>query len=213
MITWKKHEEYLQQGGRFKAVQERYDKAVRDAGEHVQNCKQEMDAILKREFQTGDDLSAEKVKARKKIEDAEKSLEAAHTERVKAYDFVHKESAIDKITVVDLIKDWNSVYRPMVRDERVKPIVERMANARSEYLNAVMDYYDLIEEYQFSYSEFKEMVNDHYRIHGHDGSGMLHPNEIVSLADLPQITDEELFNLKERKKMPNGVKRVKGGQK
>lgn len=202
MLAWDKYQEYLKQDERFHQMRERYAQVERDAGTAVQDLVSELDALIKREIQTGDDLSAEKEKIRKKLVEAEKVFDRAKEERHKAYTFIADESAKDRITVLDIVLDWNNVYRPMVREQQLNPIIERMEKARAEYYNAVLDYHDLRDEYHNFYHEIKDKTRN---------TGYF-ANSIVELTDLPRINEEDLSNLQNYRKLPHGIERksIKG---
>lgn len=208
MVHWTLKEKFDQQDVKFQHIRDRYDKTVIAAGTHLADVKAEQEAILRREFQTGDDLSGEKSKIREKITDAEQALMAAEMERAKANEYVRAASGEDRITTRALILDWNGAYRNNVRDIELKPILERAQAARDAYYNAVLDYHELVAEYSYQYEEVRELAygdrTDGYYMSAH---------KVATEADFVAITNADLILIGEQKKLPDGVKRtVNGGE-
>ncbi|MGG1600955.1 hypothetical protein [Paenibacillus naphthalenovorans] len=208
MQKWELREQFDKQDEQFQAIRERYDRAVIESGTRLADLKAEQEALLRKEFQTGADLSADKAKVRGKIADAEKALAAAELERTQAHDYARTAAADDRITVRHLVIDWNGPYRQAVRQAELQPIIDRMAAARESYFNALLDFKLLQDRYRYAYSELRDMA--HVDNRNHPGNMMM-PNEIAQYRDLPQITSADLLNVDDRHQLPAGIKRVPTG--
>lgn len=208
MIKWELKEKYLKQEEQYREVIARYDKAVIDAGTHLRDLIAEKEQLLRDEF-AGKDVTTEKQRVNAAIEDAKKAVKEAEEERAKAYQFARESALEGRITVRDLSVDWNRTFVPAVRASELPPIVERMKAARSEYLNACLDYLDLVEKYDDLYRETREMEIKDAR--PGDGLGI---NAITVKSDMPWITDTDLYAVHTRRELPGDVERVKvGGEK
>lgn len=201
-MKWELREKYDVQDRQYQAVRERYDRAVVEAGTRLQDLKSEQGALLREEFRTGADMSAAKAKLRAKIEQAEKEKEAAELERVQAYDYARAAAGIDRISVRDLVKDWNQNYRPAVREAELNPIVDKMAEARRLYLEAVLEFYRLRDTYSGLYNEMRDL--SHADNANHPGNH-LSVNSLVETSDLPLLTDAQLSFVGQQKKLPEEI--------
>lgn len=175
---------------------------MQEAGQRVQDLRAELEAVIRSEF-SGEDKTEEKAALRDKIADAEKAQEEAIDEQAKAFDYTRVAAGEGRITVRDLIVNWNQEYKHEVRKREIQPIFDRLHEARTMYLNALLDLYELRDEYHPLYSEIREKVfldND-----DHPGNGLsLH--EIVPL-DFKPISRPELIDVMENRKLPIDVKR------
>ncbi|MFD2332256.1 hypothetical protein ACFSR7_23625 [Cohnella sp. GCM10020058] len=196
-------EKYDVQGEKFRGVIERYEQKAREAGTRLADLKAQQAAILREEFATGKDRKVDKTRTRADITEAERELAAAELERTKAYDFAREAGEVDRITPVQLVQEWNGPYRAQVRDKELKPITERMAAARETYLNAVLDFYELRRKYAPLYNDMRDKAGS---MRGPDG--WLTTHEVATLRDLPQITNDDLSCVHDRKSLPAGVKRT-----
>ncbi|RED57172.1 hypothetical protein [Cohnella lupini] len=202
MIKFELKEAYEKQDARFAEIKARYQQAVIDAGTRLADLKSEQEELLRQEFSTGADLSKEKAGVRVKIEEAERQLTAAETESRKANDYARDSAAEGRITVRNLVIEWNGKHRNKIRDIELDPIIERMSGARNAYLNAVLDYY----EFDRMYSPVWVEMCDLERIDIRPGDGLA-VHKIATPADLPQITDDDLSYIEHYHKLPEGVER------
>lgn len=206
MIKWELKEKYLEQDEHYHEVTARYTKAAIDAGTHLRRLIAEKDQLLRDEF-AGKDVAKEKQRVNAAIEDAKKAVKEAEEDRAKAYDFAREAALEGRITVRDLSVDWNTTFVPAVKEAELTPIVERMKAARADYLNACMDYLDLIDKYDSIYQETREMEIKDAR--PGDGLGI---RPIAATSDMPWITDDDLYKINTRKALPTDVKRAKVGE-
>lgn len=209
VMKWELNEKYEQQFGRYHKHMERYKQRVQDAGQHVKDLTAELEAILRREFSEGTDLADLKAKQRDKISAAEKEYENAKAELEQAKKFA-QENDSEKITLYDLVVDWNRNYQPMVFETQVKPVLDRIAKAREEYLNALFDLLTLKSQYDNYRRSHSENMTRYYRSQDgkkYDG-GRVYPKEVVSLRDAKLITGDDLYYVEDRKKLPDDVKRI-----
>ncbi|GIP21061.1 hypothetical protein [Paenibacillus sp. J22TS3] len=206
MIKWELKEKYDKQDQRFHEIRARYDKAVIEAGTHLADLIAQKDAILRQEFQTGKDFSADKQRINAAIETAKEAKTQAEEDRAKAYEFATSASLDGRITIRDLTVDWNTNYAPMVRTKEFPAILERVKKARAEYLNGIIDYYDMVAKYEPAYLDMRQLELSDAR----PGDGIA-VHQIVSESDLSLITSEDLHKVGVRKELPADVKRLKIG--
>lgn len=206
MIKWKLQEQFLNQEKRYDEVKERYEKAIVTAKTHLRGLNARKEQILQEEF-LGKDVTQEKQQIREQIEAAEKQVQEAEEERNKMYVFVHESSLKDRVSIRDLSVDWNMTYRTEVREAELTPIIKRMEKARSEYLNSLMDYNELINRYREAYKWMQTKEYEDRR----PGDG-ISINNVATPRDLPQITEEDLYNVSDRWELPSDVLRVEGGE-
>ncbi|MEH7237313.1 hypothetical protein [Bacillus sp. JJ1562] len=191
-------------------LSERYEKKVDVAKEELRKAEIELETVLQREFKEGKELTSEKVAARGKIANAQISLREAESEMDRAKEYITEEQFRERVTAEDLVKDWNGFYAPLIREKEVAPIAKRIEEARAQYLNALMDYFELRSEYAGIYSEINQSYLDetrnkkgpHYAVH-----------EIVTTRDLKLITNADLFEVEDKRELPRDVERVKVGEK
>ncbi|WP_373230374.1 hypothetical protein [Cohnella sp.] len=208
MIKFELREKYDAQDARFSEIRTRYEQKVKDAGTRLADLKAEQEALLRQEFSTGKDLSADKERIRASIEEAVRALTSAEAESRQANDYARTASGEGRISVRDLTKEWNGPYRDQVREKELRPIADRMAAAREAYLNSVLDYYDLIDDYSDLYRVVRENASQ-----DRQADGYLYAREIATLIDLPRITDDDLSYTSTRRQLPVGVNRISSGGK
>lgn len=203
MIKWEKYEDFLEQDKKIIAMREKYATKTKEAGQRVKDLNAELEAILKREFREGKDLSSEKTKKRKQIEEAEKEYEVALSEQSEVEVFIRTEAREGYITPRDLVADWNTNYRPLVREQIFTPIMERMNAAREAYYNALLDLAEERSKYDIRRSYF---VSQFSRVRDGDNH-LIYPREIVDHREFPLITEEGLYRLQQHGEFPAGTER------
>jgi hypothetical protein len=210
MIKWELKEQFEQQDAKFHALRARYDQAVIEVDTRIADLKAEQAAILQTELVTGQAKSADKARVMQALEAAEKELATKEAERIEAHRFANDGAQVDRISLRDLLNDWNGPYRQTVREQELTPIVERMAAARSEYYNALLDWYDLKDKYHAKEYEIKDMRYTDNRNRPGDHRTA---KDVTTRSDLPLITEEELYYLQiGNRTLPDGVKRIKGAK-
>lgn len=207
MIKWELKEKFERQDEKFHALRARYDQSVIEVGTRIADLKAEQTALLQTELTTGEAKPADKARLMQALEVAEKELATKEAERIEAHRFTNESAQVDRVTVRNLTLDWNGPYRQAVREQELTPIIERMSAARSEYYNAVLDWYELKDRYRDAYSDISTMTYDDNDNHPGDHRAA---SEITKTSDLPMINEEELYYL--RQKLPVGVKRTKGAK-
>lgn len=201
MIKWELKEKYDGQHHKYQSTVERYQKAIVAAGTRVEDLKAELDATIRLELTTGEDKSEEKAKIRTKITEAEAAVLSAQEEKLQADEYIRQESEKDRVTVRELVVDWNGPYRNAVREAELSPIVARMAAARDEYYTAMRDYYQLLEDYRLPRKEIADLEYNDRR--PKDGFWV---KEVADPSDLPKVTDEDLADIAKTRKLPKKVK-------
>lgn len=202
---WDLFEQYETQGEKFADIRAKYEKKEREAGENIGNLKAQYDALISQELREGKDLTAKKDSTRKELADAHHAYELAQMEHHKALDFTTEEAVKSAITVGDLAQDYITNYVPEARKADVQPIIDRIHDARSAYYNALIDLFELRSDYNNVY----RTINDMVRTAAHNGQlnptpHIMHP---VELRLVKLISDEELFQLENYRKLPSDVKR------
>lgn len=202
MIKWELKEKYDQQAGRHKETETKYRQAVIDAGTHLADLKAEVEALVRKEVSTGEDLSRSKDRLREKIAATEKALVTAQEEERVALDQIRSLDVADRVTIRDLVVDWNGPYCRKIREIELQPIIDRMRAARDEYLNAALDYYELIDEYMPTKTEVARMEyedarpGDQFAVH-----------DVATVSMLPIVTNDELYGISDHRNLPTGVSR------
>lgn len=210
MIKWTLKEAFEKQGEKYNVIRERYDQAVVEVGTRLADLKAEKDAILQAEFRTGEARTEEKARILQLIEAAEKELATKEAERLEAHRFADSGARAERITVRDLTLDWNGPHVQGIREKELTPIIERMAAARSEYYNSLLDWIELKDTYHFEQAEIHQMTYKDNANHPGDHRSV---REVTSKADLPLITESEMYYLQSGNRvLPAGVERVKGAK-
>lgn len=210
MMKWELKEKYDGQDEVFHNLRAKYDQTVIDAGTRLADLKAEREAILREEIQSGKSKATEKTHASEAIAQAEKALRSAETDRDSAHDYARITSMAQRINFRDVVIDWNGPHRQKIRDAELTPIVERMAHARSEYYNCLLDFMELREKYASEHFDISRKAYDDDR--NYPGNHM-HVKEVTTQMDLPLILDDELHKLQSHYRiMPPNFERVKGGK-
>jgi hypothetical protein len=190
-------------------VKERYNAKVEKAKEDLVAAHSELESVLRSEFKGGKELLAEKLAARSKVANSEEALQDAEAEQVKASEYVMQETLKDRVDFPDLVNDWNNSYVPSVREEELNPIIERIAKARAEYLNGIVDYYELKRKYKGLHFEISQGYLDDRR---HKKGPHAVVKEVTTLHDLSLINSKDLHDAETYLSLPHDVKRVKVGE-
>lgn len=210
MMKWELKEKYDVQDEEFHILRAKYDQNVIEAGTRLADLKATRDAILREEIQGGVSKAEEKTRASEAISLAEAALKAAESDRDSAHDYARIASAAKRINIRDLVIDWNGPHRQKIRDAELAPIVERMAHARSEYYNCLLDFMELREKYASQHFDISRSAYDDDR--NYPGNHMM-AKEVATKMDLPLILDDELHKLQSQYRiMPPNFERVKGGK-
>ncbi|MCR2805332.1 hypothetical protein [Paenibacillus soyae] len=207
MVKWELKQRYDEQGTKFKAVIGRYAELLTRAQAKVSGLQAEYEALMQREFQSGADMSVEKAITRSMIVEAQKEAEVAALEYTKVQDYAREAGAAERITIRDLVINWNGPYMTEVRTKELQPIVDRMRAARDAYYNAVLDMYELDERYHAAHYEVQQLEYQDRR----PGDGISVHKVIQSMASLPQVNNEDLMDIGKYRKLPAGVDRTKNG--
>ncbi|KQN97587.1 hypothetical protein [Paenibacillus sp. Leaf72] len=203
MIKWKLLDAFLEQDARHNEVVAGYQQRVSEAAGILTSNLAEMDKLMRREFETGEDMGSKKAELRTKIAASNAAKSDAESELRAAYDFFRQAKESNRISVRDLTLDWNGPYRTEVQQKELQPIIDRMAAARLEYYSAVLDVYKLKDSYAHAQEEIKEKVrlDDKSRPGDH-----IYVHEIIDMSSLPLIRDEELMDISTNRKLPEGNK-------
>lgn len=208
MKKWELYEKFTEQDARFHRVVEGYRLKVVDAYERVAEAKFAQSALLKREFAEGIDLSAEKATNREKLAEAERNHVTAQEEWRQASEHVRVERAADCISVRDLVLDWNGPYKAEVQRAELQPIIDRMAEAKTAYYNAVLDYHELMADYSPMYTVVKDLT---YEDNKHRPGNHIFAHKIDEGKVFPNILSVDLVYIEDRRQLPDGIKRIKNG--
>ncbi|MNV44359.1 hypothetical protein D3C71_1361150 [compost metagenome] len=84
--------------------------------------------------------------------------------------------------------------------------MERIKQARAEYLNGIIDYYEMAAKYGPAYQEMRQLELADAR----PGDGIA-VHQIISESDLSLITADDLHKVGVFKELPSDVKRTKIG--
>ncbi|MBY0158191.1 hypothetical protein H0178_20740 [Cytobacillus firmus] len=211
MIKWELKEKYDVQDARYAELRNKHDGSVREAEQKVSELLAEKQRILVREFE-GEDVDADRDAITQKIEAAEKDVDEAKSVRAAAYAYTTEKSREGRITVLDLTMDWNTNVIPEIREKELKPIVERMAEARADMYNALLDFYELTEAYASQHRELSELER-------RDSDSLRRTSYAVQQIEqeynLPLAKLSEMDKIKQRRKLPDGIDRKatqKGGK-
>jgi hypothetical protein len=208
MKKWDLYEKYTVQDARFHKLTEGYRLKVVEAYERVAEAKFTQSTLLKREFAEGIDLSADKATNREKLAEAERAHDAAQEDWRQANDYGRQASAVGRISVRDLVLDWNGPYKEAVQEGELQPILDRMAEAKTIYYNAVLDYYELMAEYSPMYNVIRELGYDDDKKRPGDHRYVC---KIDEGKQFPNILHEDLVYIEDRRQLPEGIKRIKNG--
>lgn len=209
MLKWDLKEKYDKQNEGLRAILSKHDGAVNDAESKLSELLAQKQELLRREFTEGRDLSADRSAVTSEIKAAEASLQEAKEMRSAASSFVASStSKPDSISILDLTMDWNENYMQTVRKTELGPIVQKMMTAREQYYNALLDFYELRDEYGRARSEMAELesrdANQGRRV-SYSVSG------VEEEYNLPLITADGQYKIKKYRQMPEGIERKKGG--
>jgi hypothetical protein len=201
---WDLFDRYNEQQRKSGEAIARYYKRIAEAKENVVKARSEYEDLLRREALDGIDLTDEKAAARKALAEAQEAVEIAEKEAVEANRIIREVNTDDRIDIPELIRDFNGSYRNAVRSNEMEPIVKRIEAARSEYLNALLDFYELKEEYRPLETEFNELCHRYYRNRAGVQLGRV---GLLSHAQIKFITVKDIEKAKLRK-LPEDVKRI-----
>ncbi|WAA13400.1 hypothetical protein [Fervidibacillus halotolerans] len=120
--------------------------------------------------------------------------------------YEQRKNGDESISVEDLISDYAKNYCPLVFNEEVAPIVERMKKAKSDYFNALMDLHEKEEEYKDIYNEINEYAH-RFKV---DGAYLLvnNPAECDKKAIEQAMIDEKDLYKARINELPDGIERV-----
>jgi chromosome segregation ATPase len=202
--VWTKLEEQKQQAGLFQEKIQHYKNQVVEAQAKLESLQTDYDQKVDAELKNGVDHSVQKNQLRKDIRDAKDEVEFAEQEELKMLAHVQDEFNKVKITHEDLVMDYKDNFRPSVFEVEVKPLFDRLEQAKADYFNALFDIFDKGSEYESLSSEAREIayktpVNGAFQV----------VKSIVEFGDIPFIQDDEHRNAITNRVLPHSVKRVK----
>lgn len=142
--NWELLEKYETQGDKALEMQARYDQKVEDAKADVREATVKYEMLLRKEFE-GEDVAAAKKKAITEIEKAKEAVKVAEEEKSKAYAY-SSEYLHGKLTIKDLVDDFNRNVAPQITKEDVFPLYVQAENALYDYYDALAKIYTIAEE-------------------------------------------------------------------
>jgi Glu-tRNA(Gln) amidotransferase subunit E-like FAD-binding protein len=146
---------------RDKRMQDYMDMAAREeeAKREWLALKQQFEQTLIKGIHDKQDVTKELEQLNEEIEKAEKTYKLRQRER-EVYRRIKQEEAI---TTDDVLREWNEVYYPKVKEERLGPILKRMLRAKRDYVQAVLEYRGLVREIDDEINSVCNIVGDSIR--------------------------------------------------
>lgn len=127
--------------------------------EELQALKAEYEKLIVDSLKEGKDSTKKLDELNEKIEKAKTAHERRQKER-NLYSTISKEG---DITSEDVIKAWQNEYIPAFKEQKFNPILEQLFKAKLDYINAVFNYFDVLDEYSNEKSDAVLEIGDHYR--------------------------------------------------
>ncbi|MED0905290.1 hypothetical protein [Bacillus nitratireducens] len=142
--NWELMQKFATQHEKAHEMNARYSQKVHDADAEIKEATVKYEMLLRKEFE-GEDVAAAKQKALEDIEKAKAAYEVAQEESGKAYKYSN-EYLHGKITIQDIINDFNQNIAPQIKKEDVFPLYEQAENALYDYYDALAKIYSIAEE-------------------------------------------------------------------
>ncbi|GGG08690.1 hypothetical protein GCM10010913_33060 [Paenibacillus aceti] len=182
----------------------KHEASVKAAEDKLAEELAQKQELLRREFEEGVDLSAERAKSTAAIDKAEKAVQEAKELRDAAFAYTVEKSKEGRVKALDLALDWNENFINGVREKELAPIVGRLASARSDMYNALLDFYELVDKYDPLRREIAELED---RESNAERRTTRYITEIEQDYNLPLVKEMDIRNIKNRRELPDGIKR------
>ncbi|TLS53392.1 hypothetical protein FE782_03730 [Paenibacillus antri] len=114
---------------------------VESATEELQALKAEYEKVLRDSFSERRDATKELDALQDKIEAAEKAYARRRQERDMYSSVIKRE-----VTEQQVADAWNNEYVPRYKEELVDPALERLMKAKSEFVDALLDHYEIVNK-------------------------------------------------------------------
>lgn len=206
MLKWELKEKYDVQDEKYKEIMQGHDDLVKEAQQKVKSLLVQKEQLLVSEFENGEDKSTERAALTAQIEKAKKELAEAQETRIAAHHFATSKAQDGRITVRDLTLDWVTNYVPLVQEQELTPIIERMKQARDAYYKTLVEYCEFMEEYSPIYEDTRARESKDARLG--DGIGVCmvsNPRDLPLVVDYSGMLSQESY----RNEL---VRRLKGGK-
>ncbi|QWG35140.1 hypothetical protein [Bacillus mycoides] len=195
--NWELIQKWETQAEKAHEMQARYKQKVEDAKEDVRKATSKYEELLRKEFE-GEDVATEKKKTLTDIEKANAAVKTAEEESHKAYTYSN-EHLHGKITIRDLVNDFNRNVAPQIRKEDVFPLYVQAENALYDYYDALAKIYTIGEDVRPTVEWLSEMQ----RAQKGPYSTVSNPAKSSNLY-LPRPTNEILKKVEDYRHVPKG---------
>lgn len=195
--NWELMQKFETQYEKAQEMKARYGQKVHDADAEIKEATVKYEMSLRREFE-GEDVAAAKQKALEDIEKAKAAYEVAQEESGKAYKYSN-EYLHGKITILDIISDFNQNVAPQIKKEDVFPLYEQAENALYDYYDALAKIYSIAEEVRPTIDWLNEIKR------GQKGPmPVIHNPAKGSNMYLPRVTNKVLQDVENYRFVPEG---------
>ncbi|ATY84795.1 hypothetical protein CVV65_07550 [Kyrpidia spormannii] len=208
MKEFAKFTQFKNQDIDLQKMEAQYRQKMNDAGQRVEDLKAQLQATIADEFRSGKDATTAKNKLKDDISSAEKDFALAKAEYEECLRYTTEKRQSSGVTAEDVLRSYRDEFVPSVWEGEVKPILDRMAQARAEYLNSLMD----LREKEREYAPLRTQMYDLSRTTKVDGAYVAVMNPVdYRQSEIPYISGQDLA-LIERNELPSGVERRKTGE-
>lgn len=186
-----------------KARQEKFEerrKTFEEAQERLRNATNQNQQIWFRQSR-GEDVGEDSKQAETELNEAREGYQSALT---------HLQSPIqdeEEINSDTLAKDWNENILPKIKEEHIKPITDKMKEARYNYLKALHDYSSTINAYNEDYNQASNLVFTRSMQRGEPPVNLESPD---NWNELPMIRQDHLNSVIYGRELPEEIKEGTG---
>ncbi|HEX7064380.1 MAG TPA: hypothetical protein VF199_04870 [Bacillales bacterium] len=183
-----------QQKNRQEQFEERR-KRFEEAQERLRNATNQHEQIWFRQAR-GENVGEEGKQAETELNEARDAYQSALT------DLQSPVEAEEEITPDALAKDWNENVLPRIKEEHIKPITDKMKEARYHYLKALHDYSSTVNAYNEDYNQASNLVFTQAMQRGQPPVNLEPPN---NWNEVPMIRQEHVNSIIYGRQLPDEI--------
>ncbi|WP_010094461.1 hypothetical protein [Ornithinibacillus scapharcae] len=168
---------------------------IKKEEEKLEELKQQFDQTMQEQILSGEDKTDKLDKISEEIANQEELVERRKKEHQ-----TFRTLKLAEVTSEDVLLEFNQEVVPKFKEERLDDILDRLAFAKVEYLNAVVDYLKSLKEFDEIKKEYKDELGDAYHYKLGDIALKNRDEKLVYLFDWTQIRQIHRGNV------PNEIK-------
>jgi lysophospholipase L1-like esterase len=150
---------FIEQKEKANAAATELARREQEAYQEYLSLKTQYEQLIQKSVLEGKDATKELDKLAEQIDKAKKAYERRQQERAV---FAVNNPFLNEITSDDVVRAWNEEFVPAFRKEKVEPALEQLLAAKKAFVDAVFNYYSVIDEFEREQAACRSELSQSY---------------------------------------------------